>query len=62
MQKTNQKEFRTEKVTKRKGDKLYAKYKGYNNSFHSWIDKKDIAYMCESFPKPKSKYKIKYKC
>ena len=41
-QKTNQKEFRVEKVIKRKGDKLYVKWKGYNSSFHSWIDKKDI--------------------
>ena len=24
-------------------DKLYVKWKGYNNSFHSWIDEKDIA-------------------
>ena len=29
-------------VIKRKGNKLYAKWKGYNNSFNSWIDKKDI--------------------
>ena len=42
LQKTNQKEFRTEKVTKRKGDKLYVKWKGYNNSFNSWINKKDL--------------------
>ena len=27
LQKTNQKEFRIEKVTKRKGDKLYVKWK-----------------------------------
>ena len=27
-------------VIKRKGDKLYLKWKGYNNSFNSWIDKK----------------------
>ena len=39
---TNQQEFRIEKVIKRKGDKLYVKWKGYNNSFNSWIDKKDI--------------------
>ena len=32
---TNQKEFRIEKVTKRKGDKLYVNWKGYNNSFNS---------------------------
>ena len=31
VQKTNQKEFRIEKVIKRKGDKLYVKCKGYNN-------------------------------
>ena len=41
-QKTNQKEFRIEKVFKRKGDKLYVKWKGYDNSFNSWIDKKDL--------------------
>ena len=42
LQKTNQKEFRIEKVIKRKGNKLYAKWRGYNNSFNSWIDKKDL--------------------
>ena len=42
LQKTNQKTFRIEKVIKRKGDKLYVKWKGYNNSFNSWIDKNDI--------------------
>ena len=42
LQKTNQKEFRIEKVLKRKGDKLYVKWKGYDNSFNSWIDKKDL--------------------
>ena len=41
--KKNQKEFSIEKVIKRKGDKLYVKSKGYDNSFHSWIDKKFIA-------------------
>ena len=40
--KTNQKVFKTEKVIQRKGDKLYVKWKGYNNLFSSWIDKKDI--------------------
>ena len=42
LQKTNQKEFIIEKVIKRKGDKLYAKWKGYDNSFNSWIDRKDL--------------------
>ena len=40
--KVNQKEFRTEKLIKRKGDKLYIKWRGYDNSFNSWIDKKDL--------------------
>ena len=40
LQKTNQKEFRIEKVIKRKGNKLYVKWKGYNNSCNSWINKK----------------------
>ena len=42
LQKTNQKEFRIEKVIKMKGNKLYVKWKGYNNSFNNWIDKKDL--------------------
>ena len=42
LQKTNQKEFRIEKVIKAKGNKFYVKWKGYNNSFNSWVDKKDL--------------------
>ena len=42
LQKTNQQEFRIEKVIKRKVDKLYVKWEGYDNSFNSWIDKKDL--------------------
>ena len=42
LQKTNQEEFIIEKVIKRKDNKLYVKWKIYNNSFNSWIDKKDI--------------------
>ena len=42
LQRTNQKQLRIEKVIKRKGDKLYVKWKGYNNLFNSWIDKKDL--------------------
>ena len=45
LQKTNKKEFRVEKVLKKKGDNLYVKWKGYDNSFNSWIDKKDIVYI-----------------
>ena len=42
LQKTNQEEFRIEKVIRPNGNKLYVKWKGYDNSFNSWIDKKDI--------------------
>ena len=42
LQKANKKEFRVEKVIKRKGDKLYIKWKGYSSSFNSWINEKDI--------------------
>ena len=42
LQKTNQKEFRIEKIIKRKGDKLYVKCLILNNLLNSWIDKKDI--------------------
>ena len=42
LQKTNQQKFRIEKVIKRKGDKLYAKWKVYDSSFKSWIDKKAL--------------------
>ena len=42
LQKANQKQFRIEKVTKKKGNKLYVRWKGYDNSFNSWIDKKDV--------------------
>ena len=34
--------FRIEKVFKRKGDKLYVKWKGYENSFNSSIDNSSI--------------------
>ena len=42
MQKINQQQFRIEKVLKRKDDKFYVKWKGYNSRFNSWIDKKDL--------------------
>ena len=41
LQKTNQKEFRIEKVIKRKGNK-FVEWKGYDNSFNSSIDKSDL--------------------
>ena len=40
LQKSNQKMFRVEKVIERKGDKLYVKWKSYNNSSNRWIDDK----------------------
>ena len=39
LQKTNKKEFRIEKIIK-KGDKLYVKWKVYDNLFNRCIDKK----------------------
>ena len=42
LQKTNEQEFRIEKVVKKKVDNLYVKWKDYNSSFNSWIDKKDL--------------------
>ena len=42
LERTNQQKFRTEKVIRRKDDNLYVKWKGYDNSFNSWIDKKDL--------------------
>ena len=41
------------KKIKRKGDKLYVKWKGYDNSFNNWIDKKYIVQMSAYFPGPK---------
>ena len=35
LQKNFQEKFRIEKVIKRKGDKLYVKWKGFDNSFNS---------------------------
>ena len=61
LQKTNQEEFRIKKVIQRKGDKLYVKWKGYNNLFNSWIDKKifggillkfKLIKMSKYYPKP----------
>ena len=42
LQKANQREFRKEKIIKKKDDKLYVKWKAYDSSFNSWIDKKYI--------------------
>ena len=42
LQKTNQKEFRTEKVLRKKDDNLYVQWEDFDNSFNSWIFKKDL--------------------
>ena len=42
LQKTRQEKFRIGKVLKRKGGKLYVKWKGYDSRFNDWIDKKDL--------------------
>ena len=42
LQKTSQEKFRIEKIINGKGDKLYFKWKGDDNSFNIWINKKDI--------------------
>ena len=54
MQKPNQKKLRTEKVIKTKGNDLYVKWKGYNNSFNGWINKPDTIETSEYFPEQKS--------
>ena len=53
-------EFRIEKAMKKKGGKLYVKWKGYDNPFHSWIDKKKILlYKMDYFPEPYTDSKSK---
>ena len=44
MQKTSQTESRFEKLIKRKDDRLYVKWKGYDNLFNSSTNMKDIVY------------------
>ena len=39
LQERNKNQFKIEKVIKREGDKLYVKWKRYNNLFNCWIDK-----------------------
>ena len=55
LQKKNQEEFRIEKVIKRKGVRIYVKWKGYDNLFNSWIDKKRLSMyikVSQYFPNP----------
>ena len=58
----NQNKFRFEKVIKREGHKLDVAWKGYDDSFNSWIDKKISLYKMSYFPEPyilrKNKIKV----
>lgn len=42
LQKTSQKELRIQNIIKIKGDRVYIKWKGYDNSFSSLINVQDI--------------------
>ena len=42
LQKTNLTLYVIEKIIKAKNDKLFVKWRGYDNSFNSWINKKDV--------------------
>ena len=42
LQKTDQAKFRTKKVIRRKGDKLFVKRNGYDRSLNNWIYKTDL--------------------
>ena len=45
LQKTNKSNRVSEKVIKRKGDKVNGKWKIHDNSFNIWIDKKRYCYI-----------------
>ena len=47
-------EFRIEKVIKKKGDKLYTKWKGCGNSLNSWTDKKKLLHKMSYYSEPDS--------
>ena len=51
--KANQEELRIEKVIKRKGDKVYVKWKEDDHSFNNWIDSTLSRYIkiSQYFPK-----------
>ena len=42
LQKTKQNIFRIETIIKQQGNKSLIKWLGYNDSFNSWVDNKDI--------------------
>ena len=61
LQNINQNKIWMEKVIKGKSDKLYVKWKGYDNSFNNWIDKKRYCYIKISYFPPYSHSKNKIK-
>ena len=44
LQKISREKFRIEKILKRKADKSYVKWKVYDDSFKSWINKKHLTH------------------
>ena len=50
LQKKSQRELRIEKIIKKKGKRLYVKWKGYDNSFNGWIN--ISMRMCQYFSEP----------
>ena len=42
LKKTKQDIFRIDKIIKQQGNKRLVKWLGYNHSFNSWVDNKDI--------------------
>ena len=43
LQKTKQDDlYIIEKILKTKNNKIYVKWRGYDNSFNSWIDKNNV--------------------
>ena len=63
LQKASKTNFRFKKVTKKKGNELYVKLKGYNNSINSCIDKKDIVILNEPiFSLTTWTFLYKYEC
>ena len=48
-QKSSKTELKIEKIIKKKGDKLYVKWKA-DNSLNSWINKKYIVWLMNAIP------------
>ena len=59
LQKTSQTKFRIKKVIKKKCDKLYLKWKGYDDSFNSWLIRKKSWYKTSYFAEPYTNSKNK---